>query len=598
MFGNVLTALPLILQQLLYIDNDVTEMSRSPELRGKTLAYLTELSDDVQVEAVVEMTLGANWPGSCIRTKEINHAEQLSSPAADIVLVFSPEAKINFTAFNPKIVWLFINGRREFWNGNKPRFDSRVYNVVDEGGGGGGIRVEEIFSISNEKEIRASRVLTFNSEEKKFTFVAPYIWIRRRNLDGVKIKAALASSTHSSTIEDYNDLNSTTGISIDLMRDIAGRFNCTFEYLVAPDRAFGSDVTGDGVFNGALGEVQAGRADIMATFTMVTLQRSHAVDFSKSLTSNSMLFVTSPALTANTENPNGMSFSRMVTPQSLAAAALSVALGMLLSMMIVRWMKEEKSVTLFSSPLIILGAIISQGTEHNVTSLSFRILLVTVLLNGFLLIQTFSAHLVSYLTVSDKTAKINTVQDIIDNGLRVYSRRGTSVFDSIKNAPSGSARRRIWTDQMSKDEARFVKDDNEELFNAVKEDPKGIGLTLEPVLGLWFKNNPGDVCRMKTTTDSKNDFAMAYKKRFPFGELFDFYFLRLEETGGLARLRSYWRTRREGPNALGQQKNCNRDADLMPVSLQSVSELFYVLFGGCFCALFLSALERFLIKRM
>ena len=135
----------------------------------------------------------------------------------------------------------------------------------------------EHYSIQDEHNFN-NIVTIWNTHDKQFNDVGFYWW-RRSNLSGVTIRNTVIQwdnfikRTNSNTIA-YE------GMYIDLVLALQNIMNFTIDWMETPDGNWGN-LMKTGYFNGLVGQLERGEADISATGLTITHERSQACDFTR-----------------------------------------------------------------------------------------------------------------------------------------------------------------------------------------------------------------------------------------------------------------------------------------------------------------------------
>lgn len=186
-------------------------------------------------------------------------------------------------------VWMFMNSEinRKLLENLRPEFNTRIYlvTILQES-----IDVSEIYSISSLHEIVIQKVMKFNQISKTNIDKADFIWTRRNDLQGVKWTTTIINAFGYASIKDYNKLSESYGFTIDLLMSLSQELNFTLEFVSPVKKSFGSK-DNKGNYNGMVGMLQRGEADLTGVLIRETLARSEVLDYSKTIRSYSNIFI-------------------------------------------------------------------------------------------------------------------------------------------------------------------------------------------------------------------------------------------------------------------------------------------------------------------
>lgn len=229
------------------------------------------------------------------------------------------------------------------------------------------------------------------------------------------------------------------------------------------------------------------------------------------------------------------------------------------------------------------GVMISQGCEEVIRSWSMRILLYTSLIFGFLFLQVLSARLSSFIAVEIVSQKITSIKDIYDQKLELYVQQSSATADSFKFSETDSYESKIWTEQISKNPNEYLGKNRDIIKERFLKNPKGVILTGNNYYKSWLKQNPSQFCNMEILKrDMTVHYAFAFRKDFPFLDMFNYFLLKYDESGLINKLKRNWLH----PLELEHSYLCARNEDLPVISFQSIFELYGILgFGVVLCIL-------------
>ena len=97
---------------------------------------------------------------------------------------------------------------------------------------------------------------------------------------------------------------------------------------------------------------------------------------------------------------------------------------------------------------LCLRAFVKLAPEDILKSLTYKVILITTLALGFILFSYYEAILASTLIVESNNMPFNNWEDVVKSDKKVISWKGAPSEYYFRDAPSGSAKRQIYEEQM------------------------------------------------------------------------------------------------------------------------------------------------------
>ena len=352
------------------------------------------------------------------------------------------------------------------------------------------------------------------------------IWKRRRSLEGYHFNVASIYSPPAITQVTDNCTNTENcfkGMFADVWNSLSIEMNFTYTISVTSD-LFGSLVNGS--FDGVVGMLQNGEADIAVADLTITNSRSSVVDFLPCLiNSKEVLFVKDP-------NYNGLHFNGYIEPFS-PLCWLGVALFLLVTPLIL-------SAMIIFDPLkhgignefvycygFIVQTLTMQMNMTMPTSTSHRIAFGTVLLGGILIYCYWDAMLISYLAVEKIHIPFETLHDLAGNSrYKLLVGRGSVHLDHFRYS-NNPLHIKIWKEKIEPyiDELPAYDD----LIKGILEDSHAVAYA-----ETGMRHNEAYVnCQIRETGPAitASQLAWAIPKHSPFREAFRYHINKLKEVG-------------------------------------------------------------------
>nr|QHA94733.1 ionotropic receptor 93a-1 [Pardosa pseudoannulata] len=223
-----------------------------------------------------------------------------------------------------------------------------------------------------------------------------------------------------------------------MLKFLSKQLNFKYKLVSPSDELWGSR-TKQGIWNGSIGMVTRGEADIVPYLTS-TPSRREAVDFSKPIA-----YVKYGMLVAlPSEPPRAFIFLR---PYRKEVWLLFVVTAIVLSFIlqkIHRWScrfcrADKKSAkglsTVFRCLWLIFGAMLNQGGVHLPVTNSARLVLASWWLAVLVIMATFSANLIAFLAFPETRWIVKTLQDLVQhNTIQLVIKEGCPVLEDFQES--------------------------------------------------------------------------------------------------------------------------------------------------------------------
>ena len=142
------------------------------------------------------------------------------------------QKELNFN----QCVWIFWNSDNNIHQLQrlKPLIDSHVYLIsIKENI----LTIEEFYSLPTINKVQ--QVATYNIDTKQILHSNGDFYIRRKNLQGLKIKAAIVRATNYVNV-NYDKPEESSGFCIDIINELEKELNMTVELVSSDDRTYGA----------------------------------------------------------------------------------------------------------------------------------------------------------------------------------------------------------------------------------------------------------------------------------------------------------------------------------------------------------------------
>ncbi|KAI0212673.1 Glutamate receptor 4 [Lamellibrachia satsuma] len=472
-------------------------------------------------------------------------------------------------------------------NGNKPwqHGPAIISRLRDIGSwhSGRGLSLEE--STSTDKK-SGSKVQQRNRTKIVTTILTkPYLMLRRKPDDGAELVG--------------NDRFE--GYCADVARMVAEIVKFDYELKVVADEKYGERML-NGTWNGMVGELTDGKADLAIAPLTITSIRERVIDFSKPYMSLGIsIMIKKP----DKQKPGIFSFMNPLAFEIwmyIILAYLGVSLGLFLVSRFspYEWQIEDSvngssfanDFTVLNSFWFALSAIMRQGCDISPRSMSGRIVGAAWWFFTLILISSYTANLVAFLTVERMLTPIESADDLAKQTEILY---GTLHAGSTKDffyTSRIAVYKRMWDFMESARPPVFVSTTTEGVHRV--RDSKGkYAFLLESTMNDYYnQQKPCNTMKVGGNLDSKG-YGVATPLDSELREPISLAVLQLRESGYLQKLHKKW---------WYDKGECGQEVDTgsqqSALTLNNVAGIFYILIGGLGVALIFSIVEFFCKTRM
>ncbi|KAE8630073.1 hypothetical protein XENTR_v10000681 [Xenopus tropicalis] len=344
------------------------------------------------------------------------------------------------------------------------------------------------------------------------------------------------------------------GYCVDLAAEIARHCGFKYKLTIVADGKYGARDAETKIWNGMVGELVYGKADIAIAPLTITLVREEVIDFSKPFMSLGIsIMIKKP----QKSKPGVFSFLDPLAYEIwmcivFAYIGVSVVLFLVSRFSPYEWHTEEfedgretqsnessNEFGIFNSLWFSLGAFMQQGCDISPRSLSGRIVGGVWWFFTLIIISSYTANLAAFLTVERMVSPIESAEDLskqteiaygtLDSGStkEFFRRSKIAVFD------------KMWTYMKSAEPSVFVKTTAEGVARVRKSKGKYAYL-LESTMNEYIEQRkPCDTMKVGGNLDSKG-YGIATPKQSPLRNAVNLAVLKLNEQGLLDKLKNKW----------------------------------------------------------
>ncbi|XP_077465046.1 glutamate receptor 1-like isoform X1 [Stigmatopora argus] len=416
------------------------------------------------------------------------------------------------------------------------------------------------------------------------------------------------------------------GYIVELAAEIAKHVGYQYKLKVVSDGKYGARDPESKMWNGMVGELVYGKADVAVAPLTITLVREEVIDFSKPFMSLGIsIMIKKPTKS----KPGVFSFldplayeiwmcivfayigvsvvlflvSRFSPyewhaddyeeggePQSPNQAAASNGLqpGQTTTQQNMNQQNAEQSneFGIFNSLWFSLGAFMQQGCDISPRSLSGRIVGGVWWFFTLIIISSYTANLAAFLTVERMVSPIESAEDLAKQTEIAYGTLDAGSTKEFFRRSKIAVFEKMWSYMKAADPSVFVKTTDEGVIRVRKSKGKYAYL-LESTMNEYIEQRkPCDTMKVGGNLDSKG-YGIATPKGSPLRNPVNLAVLKLNEQGLLDKLKNkWWYDKGECGSGGGDSKD-----KTSALSLSNVAGVFYILIGGLGLAMLVALVE-------
>uniref|UniRef100_A0AAR2JG69 Glutamate receptor n=1 Tax=Pygocentrus nattereri TaxID=42514 RepID=A0AAR2JG69_PYGNA len=404
------------------------------------------------------------------------------------------------------------------------------------------------------------------------------------------------------------------GYCVELAAEIAKHVGYSFRLELVGDGKYGTRDPETKMWNGMVGELVYGKADVAVAPLTITLVREEVIDFSKPFMSLGIsIMIKKPTKS----KPGVFSFLDPLAYEIwmcivFAYIGVSVVLFLVSRFSPYEWHSEDteegsqsqgqhgqgqqekqekqpehtNEFGIFNSLWFSLGAFMQQGCDISPRSLSGRIVGGVWWFFTLIIISSYTANLAAFLTVERMVSPIESAEDLAKQTEIAYGTLdGGSTKDFFRRSKI-AVFEKMWSYMKSADPSVFVKTTDEGVARVRKSKGKYAYL-LESTMNEYIEQRkPCDTMKVGGNLDSKG-YGVATPKGSALRNPVNLAVLKLNEQGLLDKLKNkWWYDKGECGSGGGDSKD-----KTSALSLSNVAGVFYILIGGLGLAMLVALVE-------
>uniref|UniRef100_A0A5F8G1Z6 Glutamate receptor n=1 Tax=Monodelphis domestica TaxID=13616 RepID=A0A5F8G1Z6_MONDO len=391
------------------------------------------------------------------------------------------------------------------------------------------------------------------------------------------------------------------GYCVELAAEIAKHVGYSYRLEIVSDGKYGARDPDTKAWNGMVGELVYGRADVAVAPLTITLVREEVIDFSKPFMSLGIsIMIKKP----QKSKPGVFSFLDPLAYEIwmcivFAYIGVSVVLFLVSRFSPYEWHSEEfeegrdpatsdqsNEFGIFNSLWFSLGAFMQQGCDISPRSLSGRIVGGVWWFFTLIIISSYTANLAAFLTVERMVSPIESAEDLAKQTEIAYGTLEAGSTKEFFRRSKIAVFEKMWTYMKSAEPSVFVRTTEEGMIRMRKSKGKYAYL-LESTMNEYIEQRkPCDTMKVGGNLDSKG-YGIATPKGSALRGPVNLAVLKLSEQGVLDKLKSKWWYDK---GECGSKDYGSKDKT-SALSLSNVAGVFYILIGGLGLAMLVALIE-------
>ncbi|XP_007548539.1 glutamate receptor 3 isoform X4 [Poecilia latipinna] len=345
------------------------------------------------------------------------------------------------------------------------------------------------------------------------------------------------------------------GYCVDLASEIAKHVGIKYKLSIVMDGKYGARDPETKTWNGMVGELVYGRADIAVAPLTITLVREEVIDFSKPFMSLGIsIMIKKP----QKSKPGVFSFLDPLAYEIwmcivFAYIGVSVVLFLVSRFSPYEWNLEEQDETkdpqtppdppndfgIFNSLWFSLGAFMQQGCDISPRSLSGRIVGGVWWFFTLIIISSYTANLAAFLTVERMVSPIESAEDLAKQTEIAYGTLDSGSTKEFFRRSKIAVYEKMWSYMKSAEPNVFVKTTPDGVARVRKSKGK-FAFLLESTMNEYIEQRkPCDTMKVGGNLDSKG-YGVATPKGSALRNAVNLAVLKLNEQGLLDKLKNKW----------------------------------------------------------
>uniref|UniRef100_A0A672LFN5 Glutamate receptor n=1 Tax=Sinocyclocheilus grahami TaxID=75366 RepID=A0A672LFN5_SINGR len=403
--------------------------------------------------------------------------------------------------------------------------------------------------------------------------------------------------------EMYEGNEQYEGYCVDLAYEISKHIGFKYKISIVPDGKYGARDPETKIWNGMVGELVYGKAEIAVAPLTITLVREEVIDFSKPFMSLGIsIMIKKP----QKSKPGVFSFLDPLAYEIwmcivFAYIGVSVVLFLVSRFSPYEWHTEEpeegtdglpsdqppNEFGIFNSLWFSLGAFMQQGCDISPRSLSGRIVGGVWWFFTLIIISSYTANLAAFLTVERMVSPIESAEDLAKQTDIAYGTLDSGSTKEFFRRSKIAVYEKMWSYMKSAEPTVFTKTTAEGVARVRKSKGKYAFLLESTMNEYTEQRKPCDTMKVGGNLDSKG-YGVATPKGSQLRTPVNLAVLKLSESGILDKLKNKWWYDK---GECGPKDSGSKDKSSQALSLSNVAGVFYILVGGLGLAMLVALIE-------
>ncbi|XP_053363167.1 glutamate receptor 4a isoform X2 [Clarias gariepinus] len=400
--------------------------------------------------------------------------------------------------------------------------------------------------------------------------------------------------------EMYEGNDQFEGYCVDLVSEIAKHIGIKYKISIVPDGKYGARDPETKIWNGMVGELVYGKAEIAVAPLTITLVREEVIDFSKPFMSLGIsIMIKKP----QKSKPGVFSFLDPLAYEIwmcivFAYIGVSVVLFLVSRFSPYEWKREDaedepdpdqppNEFGIFNSLWFSLGAFMQQGCDFTPRSLSGRIVGGVWWFFTLIIISSYTANLAAFLTVERMVSPIESAEDLAKQTEIAYGTLESGSTKEFFKRSKIAVYEKMWSYMRSAEPSVFTKTTAEGVARVRKSKGKYAFLLESTMNEYTEQRKPCDTMKVGGNLDSKG-YGIATPKGSQLRTPVNLAVLKLSEAGVLDKLKNKWWYDK---GECGPKDSGSKDKSSQALSLSNVAGVFYILVGGLGLAMLVALVE-------
>ncbi len=350
------------------------------------------------------------------------------------------------------------------------------------------------------------------------------IWQRRKDLFGTTIiNTYLPYPTLNMPILNQDgETIGHTGYMVEMLENLGTTLNCTIKWTQPPTRSWGKKIANTTSYDGILGQLINGTADVSSAGLFVNSDRMEILDFT--------VFTYKFVITITTCHTNNVQEVNLEAFVALFSNKVWISYIALICFFVSVWsgsnFVQSNGSFRYSSALATVGIMSMPSSVHIVPAhSSTKLLLILTSSFAFLIYVHYTANLTTLMTAGPPPLNLKSFQDILDKDINVIIWKGGTPNKAMADAKEGTAQHEVYMNMLGIPEKSFFTS-QDDITNKLTSNPKS---AYYGPFYAFVKDPKFKIFMVDEMVGTHAGFALG--KDSEFRELFDYFLAMLRETG-------------------------------------------------------------------